>query len=141
MPNLQQNAQHSLFNSASSYGSLSKFFHWVIATLVLLMLFFGYGIGFIPDKVLKGAALNAHKLTGLTILSLMLLRLFWRGISLQPHSVNSPGWQRFTEKSVHFLLYAVLLLMPIAGWVGSVAAGYPPRLGKIALNLPLPQST
>jgi len=132
--------QRKLFNSASSYGGVSKFFHWVVAAFVLLMLFLGYGIGYVPDKLQRISLFNVHKLIGLTILVFMVFRLCWRWMDTQPFSVNAPGWRRFLEKTVHFSLVGFVLLMPVAGWIGTAAAGQPPRLGKMVFNLPIPQS-
>ena len=127
----------SLSNTGSVYGPLSKFFHWVIAVLVILMLLISFFLGDIPDKVLKGVAFNAHKLTGLTILSLMVLRLIWTLFNPKPSLPFTPLWERFAERLVHWSFYIALLLMPIAGWVGSVAGGRPPRLGNFTFNLPI----
>lgn len=123
-----------------NYGALSKFFHWTIAILVILMLLCSYFIGNIPDKILRGAVFNGHKLIGLTILTLVILRLIWKTITNQPPSLNARAWERWIEKTVHWLLYLAFLMMPIAGWVGSVAGGKPPRWGKLSFNLPISKS-
>ena len=127
----------AIFNTGSTYGPLSKFFHWVVAALVILMLLFSYFLDDIPNKILKGLAFNAHKLTGLTILALMLLRAAWALINTKPKVPGAKLWERWAERLVHWSLYLALLIMPIAGWVGSVAGGRPPHYGKFSFNLPL----
>lgn len=127
----------SLLNTGSAYGPISKFFHWVVGTLVILMLFFTYFIDDLPNKLLKGTVFNAHKLTGLAILSLMILRLLWALFNPKPTLPHSRRWERWAERLVHWSLYLGLLLMPLAGWVGSVAGGRPPRFGQYNLSLPL----
>ncbi|HSW70518.1 MAG TPA: cytochrome b [Gammaproteobacteria bacterium] len=126
-----------LFNTGSVYGPLSKFFHWVVGILVILMLSLTFFINDLPNKALKGTIFNAHKLLGLTILTLMLLRLIWALLNKKPSLPNTKPWERWAEHLVHWSLYLGLLLMPIAGWVGSVAGGKPPRVGLKKLNLPL----
>ncbi|HVY53659.1 MAG TPA: cytochrome b/b6 domain-containing protein, partial [Gammaproteobacteria bacterium] len=37
----------------------------------------------------------------------------------------------------HYSLYAMLIAMPISGWVMSAAAGRAPRWGNLVLNLPI----
>lgn len=130
---------NSFTNTGSSYGPISKFFHWVVGVLVILMLF-SYFLSDIPDKVLRGVAFNAHKLIGLTILALMILRLLWAWRNPKPSLPNTKLWERWLEHLVHWSLYLAIIIMPIAGWVGTSAGGFPPRIGKHTLDLPLQKS-
>jgi cytochrome b561 len=97
-------------NTQTSYGSVAKLFHWTIFILVAFMLFLGFFMDDI-EKPLRGAVINIHKILGLTILSLMILRLLW-----------------------------ALIAMPLSGWIGSVAAGYVPHFFGLSLGLPISQS-
>jgi len=66
------------------------------------------------------------------------LRLGWTIINPKPAlPSDTPCWQRGAERLVHFLLYAAVIGMPLAGWIGSVAAKRPPHLGNINFNLPI----
>lgn len=124
-------------NTITTYGSVTKFFHWLIFLLVTFMVIFGFYIDEIP-KEYRGLAFNIHKLIGLSILLLMILRLLWGLFNLKPVlPAETPHWQIFTERIVHFLLYFIIILMPISGWIGSVAGGKPPHLGAMNLDLPL----
>jgi cytochrome b561 len=129
----------SLRNTATSYGSVAKFFHWLVSALIVLMLIFGYLLDDIP-KDYQPAAYNLHKLTGLTILALMLLRLVWTLINPKPVlPADTMPWERLSERLVHFMFYFFAILMPLAGWVGAVAARKPPHLGNFNFELPIPQ--
>ena len=126
-------------NTLTSYGSVAKFFHWTIFFLILCMLIFGYFMEDFPADY-KAVAYNAHKLTGLLILSLMVLRLLWAWMNVKPMlPVMTRWWERLLERVVHFALYAVVIAMPLAGWVGSVAAGRLPQLGSFSFDLPIHQ--
>lgn len=128
-------------NTQNSYGDMTKFLHWLIAILVICMLFLGYFMAEIKNKELFSQVINVHKLVGLSILFLMVIRMFWTLSNPKPKSlIVTPAWQRFTEKFVHFLLYAVLIAMPIAGWIMSVAAGHAPKLFHWLINLPIEKS-
>jgi len=129
----------SFFNTGSTYGPISKFFHWVIGLLVILMLF-SYFLDDIPNKLLRGTAFNAHKLLGLSILALMVLRLIWTLYNRKPVLPNTVRWQRLMEHLGQWIIYLALFLMPFAGWVGTSAGGKPPRLGMHSLSLPLEKS-
>lgn len=128
----------SLRNTSSSYGSMSKFFHWVIFILVLFMLIFGFLLEDIP-KEYQATAYNLHKLTGLTILMLMVLRLIWRLINPSPHWEGGKPWEHYLERLVHHLLYVFIIAMPLVGWIGVSSAGRGPQLGSVYLGLPIPK--
>lgn len=126
----------SLRNSKKAYGGVAKFFHWAIFILMLGMMAFGYLMGNIPDSY-RGVAYNTHKLIGLLILSLMVLRAWWALINIKPQSAHVTFLGRFSERTVHLFLYAFIIAMPLAGWIGSSAAGRAPHLGEIMLSLPI----
>jgi len=129
----------SLRNSAYEYGHLAKIFHWLIFILLAFMIVYGYFLDDIP-KPYQPAAYNIHKLTGLLILVLMLLRGSWALINIKPTLPANHRWENLTERTVHGLLYIVVIAMPLAGWIGSTAAGHPPRLGSFNMLLPIVQN-
>lgn len=127
-------------NTLMSYGSVAKFFHWFIFILILCMLIFGYFLEDIP-KPYQGLTYNIHKLVGLLMMVLMFLRGLWALTQTKPElPANTLWWQRSAERVVHYVLYLLIIAMPLAGWVGSSAAGRPPHLFKIKLDLPVPQN-
>jgi cytochrome b561 len=72
---------------------------------------------------------------------LMLLRAGWTLLNVKPLlPVGTPSWQRSGVRIVHFLLYVFLILMPLSGWLMSVAAGRAPTVWHWTLNLPVPRS-
>ena len=130
----------SIKNTSTTYGSVSKFFHWLIFILVLCMVTFGFFLGDVP-KDYQPITYNIHKLTGLTILSLMVLRLLGALINLKPVlPKDTLPWQRVLERYIHFFFYLGVIPMPFAGWIGSIAGGRPPHLGSFAFNLPVEQN-
>lgn len=131
----------ALRNSFLQYGSVSKFFHWLIVFLVLIMLCLGFFMNGIENKIIKGEVFNIHKLIGLTVLLLMILRLIWALTNPKPKlPFDTPLWERILERGMHDLFYLVLILMPISGWVLSTAAGKSPHIGWFRLSLPISQS-
>lgn len=124
-------------NTYLVFGSVAKFFHWVIFILVLGMLIFGFFLDAIPKDV-KPLAYNIHKLTGLTILLLMVLRGMWALSNPKPRlPLTIAWWQRAAEWVVQFALYFLIIAMPTVGWIGSVAASRPPHIGAFELMLPI----
>lgn len=127
----------SLKNSIDTYGSVAKFFHWTIAILILSMLVFGYFLEDIP-KEYSGLAYSVHKLTGLTILFLVLLRLCWVAINPKPRLPARNAFERLSELTVQYTLYVCMIAMPLVAWIGSSSGGKPPHLGNIQFALPIP---
>lgn len=126
-----------IFNTTTTYGTVAKFFHWVIFFLVAMMIIGGFFMEDVPEDW-KGFVYNAHKLTGLTILVLMVLRLLWAFMNTKPTlPVMTKAWEKVAERVVHGLLYVTLIAMPLLGWIGSTAAGRAPKLGSWAIALPI----
>lgn len=130
----------SLKNTSTAYGSVAQFFHWLIFLLVLIMIPLGYLMGGVSDKVLRGQLVNTHKVIGVCILVIMLLRALWAVVNVKPGlPFQTPAWQRLAERGVHFILYLFLIIMPLSGLIGSVAAGRPPHFYGINFELPIAQ--
>jgi cytochrome b561 len=119
-------AQSDHLGQVTTYNWLSRQFHWIIAALIFMA--FALGLTMEPLELSKDK-LNFyawHKWLGLIILSLVLLRLIWRLITKVPthQSVTVPPLFHFGAKVGHFLLYAVLIILPLIGWLRSSSAGF-----------------
>jgi cytochrome b561 len=65
-----------------------------------------------------------HKWAGVTIFLIAAARLMWRAWHPAPAPpVNSPPWQRAAAAINHWALYALLICIPISGWLMSSAFG------------------
>ncbi len=108
----------------SGYSSLAIFLHWLIA-LMLIGNFTGgllmEGLFASPDptqRQLGFTVAQLHKSMGLTILALSLLRLaarFTQGVPPLPGHMTS--FERLLARVTHVGLYAVMILVPLSGWV------------------------
>lgn len=74
---------------------------------------------------LRADAFNLHKSVGLVLLALMLIRLGWRLLHPPPALIGLPPWQEKLASTTHRLLYVVIFVQPITGYLGSVFSGYP----------------
>jgi cytochrome b561 len=109
--------------------------HWLVAVLVIAQFVWGWWMQEIPKQPPgpRAAAFNLHKSFGLVIFALMLLRLGWRMTHRAPTLHDLPGWQQMLARATHVTLYAALLAMPIAGYLGSVFSGYPVKWFGVTL--------
>lgn len=92
-------------------------FHWTIAALVLFNLWLGLFREALPPE---WKVMPIHKSVGITILVLTLGRIVWRLTHKPPHLPETmPGWEKAAAKAIHFLFYALLLILPLTGWLMS----------------------
>lgn len=122
------------------YSSGSRFFHWLIALLVLGMLAVGFFLDEIPDQF-AATAYMVHKSLGLSILLLVILRIIWLIKSGRPPlPENVPLWEKLLSRLVQYSMYLFLILMPLSGWIMSVAADRTPSYFGF-FNVPFPGVT
>lgn len=105
------------------YSGVSLTLHWVIALAVVAQILL-----IMAHDATKGVVslelTQTHKAVGVTILVLTLVRLGWRlAHPLIALPLGTPIWERVLSRGTQFLFYAVLLVMPLTGWLASSAAG------------------
>lgn len=115
-----------LSNTSVNWGAIAKFFHWMIALFILGNIALGIYAEQLPISPDKVQAFYWHKTIGLTVLWLAILRLLWRVTNPAPRlPLYMPAWERITAHINHVLLYAVMIAMPLSGWVIHSASGLP----------------
>lgn len=108
--------------------------HWLVAGLVLAALFMGWTMTDMAISPQRLKLYNYHKWVGVTVLALALVRLGWRLTHAPPPLAAMPGWQLALAKGGHALLYVLMLLVPLTGWIYSNYSGYRVvYLGKLPL--------
>ena len=109
---------------AIRYSGVAIALHWLGALLV----FCGFGLGlfmtgleFSPAKFRYYAW---HKWIGITVFLVAAARLAWRSRpSAAAAAATMPAWQRRAARANHVLLYALMLAIPVSGWLYSSATG------------------
>lgn len=115
-----------LKNTHEQWGGVSQALHWLVVVLILAMAWLGLTMGDMPNGPDKIATYALHKSIGLSILGLVVLRLGWRLYAGAPAPVaGTPRWQHALAVLVHVALYALLLALPLTGWLLNSAAGFP----------------
>lgn len=114
-------------SASHTYPAASRLIHWVMALLVLGMI----PIGFIMvqkglPRGLQNFLFISHKNIGTLLLLLIFVRLANRWFN-PPNltSVELPKVQELAAKLTHFGLYALLLVMPLSGYIRVRAGGFP----------------
>ena len=108
-------------NTANNYGSVAKFFHWAIALLFLAAyVAVYYRHWFTEDKTPENwIALQLHLSIGVSIGVLVVLRIIWRLMNRVPDNEPGPKLAHVAAHIGHYILYAVMILMPITGYIGT----------------------
>lgn len=108
------------------YTATAIALHWLTALLVIVTFPLGiymHGLQLSPFKL---QLVSYHKWVGVTIFLLTVARLAWRLKHAPPPLPDSiPAWQQRAAQGLHHLLYVLLLLIPVSGWLMSSAKGVP----------------
>lgn len=136
-------------NSATSYGSVAKSFHWLTALLILSNLPLGWyatevaeAVTISPTEPLIARAtflFSLHKTLGVAIFFVALARILWALSQPKPGLLNGDrGIEALAAETAHWLLYGSLVLVPLSGWVHHAAtSGFAPIWWPLGQSLPL----
>lgn len=105
------------------YNRGARAFHWAIAIFIIINL----AVGLLHEPLEKTVNLiPLHKALGLTVLVLTLGRIGWRLAWTKPPLPGSvTPFERAAASATHFLLYVLMLAMPLTGWIFSSAGKFP----------------
>lgn len=111
-------------NGPDRWGWPARLLHWGMAVLIVFML--GLGI-YMSNAELslarKFELVQLHKSVGATVLALALLRLAWRGVNATPEQpAGTPAWQLRAARLSHAALYALMIALPLSGWLMASAS-------------------
>lgn len=110
-------------DSRSKYGSVSRFFHWLMALLIFWQ-FLKLG-----DRISEGehwvgeTLVPWHVSIGVLILVLVVVRIFWARSQLQQRPLHDPATAALV-KGGHMALYVCMVLMPVTGLCYMLGNGY-----------------
>jgi len=104
-----------ILNSKNNYGSVSISFHWLMAALLIFIMFIGQLFDAVP-KDYKTTLVLIHSSLGLIIFPLAILRLVWRLINVTPEKINTSAMLNKISNIVFIIFYTTMLLLPLSGY-------------------------
>jgi cytochrome b561 len=121
----KEGAHMQITNSSEGYGAISRTAHWLTVLLVAL----AWTLGLFGDDLPKGAQRDAglfvHMSAGLAVVILLVVRLALNLVD--PPSSAGPAtlgiWMVRLGQATHYLLYGLLIAVPVAGIVLQFARG------------------
>lgn len=110
--------------AADAYSYPAKLLHWALALLLPIQIGMGWYMVSIEDQPDSGWFFALHISLGLTAALLIALRIGWRLHRAPPEAPRElAGWQRHASRSSHALLYVLMVLMPLTGYLGAAFSG------------------
>jgi len=108
-----------------AYNPALRSAHWLMAGLIFIAIPLGVWVGQLPRGDFRSEVLFVHKSFGVTVLAFVILRVVIRLI------VGAPAYARPLGRLVHaaagtghLALYALMIAMPVSGYLTSVAGGH-----------------
>jgi cytochrome b561 len=144
-------------NDTIRYTKTAIILHWLIALLIIGMLALGLWMHELPKDAPKTAAFdlfnwglytvtlpepvsvrtfyfNLHKSLGVTLLVIILFRVFWRLAHAAPAFPDTmKPWEKKLADASHKALYVLMLAMPVSGIIMSLYSKY----GILWFGMPL----
>ena len=135
-------------NNNTKYTNVAIVLHWLIGIAILFMFVLGWFMTELPKETPKTTSFdifnlglitwgveeeqsqrsfyfNLHKSVGLSLLMLIVLRMYWRFTHRPPAFLNSMKlWEKRLAKATHHSLYLLMILIPLAGIIMSAASKY-----------------
>lgn len=115
-------------NRPAGWSLAGRVLHALMALLVLGTLALGLLMHDIEPLSRRFQAFGWHKSLGLLALLLLVVRLAWRWSATAPADPPAmPRWQRLAARASHALLYGLMAIVPLSGWLLHSASGLPLR--------------
>jgi len=135
-------------NNNTKYTNVAIFLHWLIGIAILFMFVLGWFMTELPKETPKTTSFdifnlglitwgveeeqsqrsfyfNLHKSVGLSLLMLIVLRMYWRFTHRPPAFLNSMKlWEKRLAKATHHSLYLLMFLIPLSGIIMSAGSKY-----------------
>ena len=107
------------------YTAPARLLHWLMAALLIGLLALGFYMSDLPLSPEKLQLYAWHKWAGVTAFILLAIRLLWRATHRPPAlpASMSATAQRMAHLG-HLALYALMIAIPLSGWLMSSAKGF-----------------
>lgn len=127
--------------TGAKYDPIAQALHWLVLALLVTQFAVAWTMPDITKTTPDTGLVAWHLSIGLTILLVMAIRLAWRLTHTPPAPpADLPAALQLLSRLTHWLLYAILLVLPLLGWANASSRGYPAMLfGAIELPALVPK--
>lgn len=103
-------------NTETHYGQIGRSLHWISVALLVAVIIIAGQFEDMDVSSEKLELIILHSSIGLVFFLLMLVRLIWRNININPiKSYSIKNWQKITATSLHKCIYIVVITQSIIG--------------------------
>ena len=123
-----------MYNPAK-YTGVAMLLHWLMTLLIFIL----FGLGWYMTELPKGSPERTwffalHKSVGLTTALLVIVRVIWRLQHTPPALPETiVRWKRRLAEATHHLLYLLMFVQPVSGYISSSFSGHSTRFWGIPL--------
>ncbi len=108
------------------YSGTAKTLHWLILLLLIVQFIVGWSMPHIGRDTPVTTLISLHFTIGIVIIAVAIVRLAWRLVHGEPKPLDGlPPWQLRLARAVHWLLYLLLFVVPLLGWINASWRGMP----------------
>lgn len=100
------------------YDFVARLLHWLVVALVTAQFVIGWTMPDVHRDTRPDGEIAWHLSVGTALLAAMVLRVLWRA-SHRPPPQNQPAPGRAVAALTHFGLYALLIVVPVLGWINA----------------------
>ncbi len=115
--------------AALHYNRVARNLHWAIGVLIIYNIVSGIihdPLGDVAGRAAVVAVMGLHKSIGFLVLALSVVRLVWRLTHpAPPLPAAMPAWEKVSAHGLHWIFYALMIVMPMTGWIMSSAGKNP----------------
>jgi cytochrome b561 len=109
-------------NTKSSWGTISRSFHWILGLAIIGMIAYGWWMNHFPARADRYFYRSIHADIGYLVLLSTVIRLIWRSAHPTPDlPSDTPRWLAIAARVNHWALYLVTILVAMLGWAMSGA--------------------
>jgi len=108
---------------SARYDAVARSLHWLVVGLVVVQFVLGWTMPDVHKDTKPIGLIAAHLLVGTALLATMLCRIIWRFAHRPPADDLSP-LLRAVSSMTHFGLYALLIAVPLLGWINASSRGW-----------------
>lgn len=113
-------------SSQAGYAGTAKTLHWLVVLLLISQFTFAWTMPHIGRDTPVTTLISLHFTFGIIILAVAVVRLIVRLVLGEPPRAEVlPAWQVHLSHLVHWLLYLLLFVVPILGWINASYRGMP----------------
>lgn len=115
-----------IISSQGRYTRTAIVLHWLVLALLVAQYAIAWTMPNIGRNTPVTTLISLHFSIGVLILGVIVVRLVWRIVHGEPApEAGIPPWQVRSARAIHWLLYLLLLAVPLLGWANASFRGMP----------------